>query len=173
MLSGCGPTVTGCEAPNSGGAALPDPSFEESPTRWTLAPHSSIDEEESVCDGTRSLRVQLDAGIGPAESTRSADITGAKPGRDYKVRFQFRYDNGNAAALRVSIGGYNQLISFDGTEPTFKPVTFTVTFGEEPSWVDVRPERKGSPEQYQGGEFDNNVIWIDDFTIEDLGPSGD
>lgn len=171
VLSGCGPTVTGCEAPDSGGAVLPDPSFEETPTKWTLAPNTTIEEGVAVCDGDRSLRVQLDAGTGPAESTRSADITGTQPGRDYEVRFQFRYENGNDAALRVSIGGYNQLIKFDGTDTTFKPVTFTVTFGEEPTWVNVRPEREGSPDQYQGGEHDNNVIWIDDFTIEDLGPS--
>lgn len=172
-LTGCGPTVTGCEATDNGGVELPDPSFEESPTLWTLAPNATIDPEHAVCEGSNSLRVQLDSGSGPAEATRSANFTGTTPGRDYEVRFQFRYENGKAAALRATIGGYAQVIKFDGMDKTFKPVSFTVAFGEEPAWVEIRPEREGDPSQFQGSEFDNNVIWIDDFTIEDLGPSAD
>lgn len=170
-LAGCNPTVTGCEAPDSGGAELPDPSFEESPTQWVLAPHSTIDSEKAVCEGSHSLKVQLDSGAGSAEVTRSPTFTGVKPDREYEMRFQFRYENCKNAELQLKIGNYERLLKFEGVDGSWKDTTFTVTFGADPVWIDLRPQREGTDADFQGSEFDNNLMWLDDFTIEDIGPA--
>ena len=168
-LAGCNPTVTGCEAPDSGGVELPDPSFEESPTQWVLAPHSSIDSEKAVCEGSHSLKVQLDSGIGSTEATRSPTFTGITPGREYELRFQFRYENCKNAELKLVIGNYERLLKFEGVDGTWKDTRFPITFGSDPVWIDVFPRRDGAEGDFQGGEFDNNLMWLDDFTIEDIG----
>ncbi len=170
-LAGCKPVVTGCEVPFSGGADLPDPSFEETPTQWTLASHSTIDSEEGVCDGSRSLKVELDSGLGSMEVTRSGYFTGITTGKEYEIGFHYRFENCNKASLRLTIGNYDKRLTFDGSEGAWKSASVVVKFANEPAWIDINPERTGAATDYQGAAFDNNLMWIDNFTIKDVAGS--
>lgn len=170
-LAGCKPVVTGCEVPYSGGADLPDPSFEETPTQWTLAPHSTIDSDNGVCDGTRSLKLELDSGLGSLEVTRSGYFSGLQMGKEYEIGFHYRFENCNKAAVRLTIGNYDKRLVFDGSEGAWKDTSLVVKFATEPAWIDINPERSGAASDYQGPAFDNNLMWIDNFTIKDVAGS--
>ncbi|MFO0589238.1 MAG: hypothetical protein U0441_17000 [Polyangiaceae bacterium] len=162
--SGCQTTVIGCESSN-GGADIPDPSFEETPTAWQLAPHSTIDAEESVCNGSHALKIELDSGLGPAETTKSAALTGIQAGKQYEIAWQYRFENCNKAELLLTMGNYTKTIHFEGTDGAWKKTSLLVTWGTDPAIIELRPMREGSETDFQGGPFDNNLMWIDDFTI--------
>jgi hypothetical protein len=166
-LSGCKSVVTGCEEPQSGGAALPDPSFEESPSKWTLASHSTVDDKEGVCNGTHSLRVKLDQGVGTTDVTRSAPLTGLKPGTQYEIGFHYRFENCKKAGLKIKVGTYENDLTFDGNQGEWKEASLFVTVANEPVTVDVNPQRVGTAADFSGSPYDNNLMWIDDFTLRD------
>ena len=170
-LAGCQTTVTGCETPFSGGAELPDPSFEEAQTPWKLASHSRIDDTEGVCDGTHSLLVQLDSGLGSTEPTQSANLTGITADKEYEITFHYRFENGNKAGLRLTTGKYTKSLKFDGSDGRWKQTTLAVTFGSDPVSIAIYPEREGLEGDFQGESFDKNLMWVDDFTIKDVAGS--
>lgn len=162
--SGCQTTVIGCET-SSGGADIPDPSFEETPSGWQLASHSTIDADESVCDGTHALKIKLDSGLGSTETTKSAPLTGIQAGQQYEISWQYRFENCNKAELLLTMGSYTKTIHFEGTDGAWKKTNLLVTWGTDPAIIEIQPIREGSPTDFTGGPFDNNLMWIDDFTI--------
>lgn len=166
-LPACKPTVIGCEE-DSGGASVTDGSFEEQPTPWALAPHSTIDEQQGVCGSKRSLRVELDQGLGSAETTRSAPLAGLQPGKEYEVAFHYRFDHCAAATLTVDIGSYKHQLHFDGSNGTWGDTSIVVQAGSEPTSIAIHPERTGDPADYATADFDDNLMWVDDFTIHAL-----
>lgn len=165
--AGCQTTIIGCETPNSGGADIPDPSFEEAPAQWTLASHSTIDTEEAVCNGTHALKIQLNAGLGSAEVTRSAPLTGIQSGKQYEVSWQYRFENCSHAELLLKMGSFTKTIHFEGTDGTWQKTSLLVTWNSDPAVIEISPLREGGPTDFQGSAFDNNLMWIDDFTIRD------
>jgi hypothetical protein len=164
-LPACKPIVVGCQEPIEGGPAVPDASFEEAASLWGLAPHSTIDDQQGVCGGPHSLRVRLDHGLGPAEVTRSAPITGTVPGQTYEVAFHYRFDHCKAASLSVHIGNYEHQLHFEGAGGEWGETSIDVTFGTEPTVIDIRPLREGAESDYATADHDNNLMWVDDFTI--------
>jgi hypothetical protein len=69
------------------------------------------------------------------------------------------------------MGNYEKRLQFDGTDGRWKNSSLVVKFTTEPAWIDVNPERTGVATDYQGPEFDNNRMWLDDFTIKDVAGS--
>lgn len=169
--TGCQTTIIGCETPNSGGAAIPDPSFEEATPSWTLAPNAEIDAEESVCTGAHALKIQLNAGLGTGEATKSAPLTGVVSGKEYEISWQYRFENCSSAQLLLKMGNYTKTIHFEGTDGTWQKTSLLVTWGTDPAVIEVSPLREGGPADFQGAAFDNNLMWIDDFTIRDTSAS--
>lgn len=165
-LCSCGSTVNAC-AESSGGVDVADGDFEESPSSWTLAPHSSIDSEQSVCGGQNSLKITLDEGIGSTELTRSAPITGGS-GSQVEVAFHYRFEHCRDANLVVRVGGYEHRLKFNGTDGTWKDTSFIIELGSEPMTIDIHPEREGSPETLTGADFQDNRMWVDGFTVHTL-----
>lgn len=165
--TGCQTTVIGCETPNSGGAAIPDPSFEEATPSWTLSTDAEIDPEEAVCTGTQALKIQLNAGLGGTEVARSAQLTGISPDKQYEISWQYRFENCSAAQLVLTMGNFTKTIHFEGTDGTWQKTSLLVTWGSMPPVIVVTPKREGGPADFQGAAFDNNLMWIDDFTIRD------
>jgi len=166
-LPACKPTVTGCEESVEGGADLPDYAFEESPTQWTLAPHSTIDDTRSVCFGSRSLKVKLDQGVGsPDVVTRSPNFTGIQLDKEYEISFHYRYENCASAGLYFQIGNYEKHIQFDGVDGDWGDTSIVVKFQSEPAYIDIYPGREGVATDFQGSQFDNNLMWVDDFVIK-------
>lgn len=168
LLPACGPTVVGCQEDNAGGGFLPDGSFEEQPTQWSLAPHSTIDDEQGVCGGLHSLRVELDQGLGSADVTRSAPFAGLQPNKAYEVNFHYRYESCKAAILFIHVGGNEQQLQFEGTDSKWGETSFIVQLGSEPMWVDIHPGREGDAADFTTPEHDDNLMWIDDFTLTAL-----
>ena len=166
-LPACGPTVIGCADDSGDGATLPDGSFEEQPTMWTLAAHSTIDDQEAVCGGASSLRVELDQGIGTGEVTRSAPFAGLEPNKEYEVNFHYRQQHCKAAVLVVHIGNYEKQIQFEGNGG-WGDTSLAITVGSEPTWVDIHPMRVGAAGDFATAEHDDNLMWVDDFTITAL-----
>lgn len=165
-LPACKPVVTGCEETPEGGADLPDAAFEENPSLWTLAPHSTIDDTKSVCGGTRSLKVKLDHGLGSMEVTRSAYFEHIEKDKEYELSFHYRYENCAAAGLYLQIGNYDKHIQFDGTNGNWGETSIVVKFFSEPAWIDIYPARTGAATDFEGSQYDNNLMWVDDFVIK-------
>lgn len=163
-LPACKPVVTGCEE-SPGPADLPDNAFEENPTQWTLGPHSTIDDTKSVCGGARSLKVKLDHGLGTNEVTRSPYFEHVELGKEYELGFHYRYESCSAATLNLQIGNYEKHIQFDGTDGNWGYSSITIKFASEPAWIDIYPTRTGAATDFEGAEFDNNLMWVDDFTL--------
>lgn len=166
-LPACNPVVTGCEEGVEGGADIPDNAFEEQPTQWILAAHSTIDDTHSVCGGSRSLKIKLDQGVGsPDVFTRSPSFTNIQLDKEYELSFHYRYENAAAAGLWLEIGNYEKHIQFDGTDGNWGETSIVVKFQSEPAYIDIYPGREGDPTTFQGSTYDNNLMWVDDFVIK-------
>lgn len=162
----CKPVVNGCVDGPEGGAAVPDGDFEASPTEWQLAPHSTIDATKSICGGAQSLKIELDQGIGSTTPTRSPAFTGVVPGQEYRLSFHYRYESCTAAGLHIQIANYEKNIKFDGTDGNWGDTSIDVTFGSDPAFIDITPFREGAEGDFQGSEYENNLMWVDDFVLE-------
>lgn len=164
-LPACKPTVIGCQQDDADGAILPDGSFEEEPTQWTLASHSTIDDQRGVCDGGRSLHVVLDHGIGTGEVTSSAAFTGLEPNREYELGFHYRYENCKEATLYLEVGSHHEEITFEGTDGTWGESSFVFQVGTDPARLDIRPGRNGAAEDFATSDYDDNRMWVDAITV--------
>jgi hypothetical protein len=167
-LAACKSTVIGCQDDGDDSAVLPDGSFQEDPTQWTLAPHSTIDDQLGVCGGSRSLRLALGQGAGPADLTRSAPFAGLVPDKEYEITFHYRYQSCKDATAFVFVGTYEHQVTFQGSDGAWGETSFTVKPGAEPVWVDIRPGRTGDAAAYATPEHDGNLIWVDGFSITEM-----
>lgn len=152
-------------APGAGGAAIPDPSFEEDPSQWLLAPQATLDDQGGACESERSIRLKLDKGLGSMEATRSAYLEHVELNHEYTVTFHYRHERCVSAELAVQVGDFEKAIPLEGTDATWKTASMVVTFQTTPAFVFLQARRMGAYDEYQAPEHDDNLVWVDAFAI--------
>lgn len=162
----CGTDTVG-SVEGTGVPAVPDSSFDDEPTQWTLQDYATIDASQS-CDLEHSLRLQLDEGIGPDAVTRSGDLENIETGKQYHISFYYRYDHCQDALFVFKSGNYEEDLKVSGAKPDWVELGFDVSYSSLPVWIEVRPTRIGNATDFMGDQYKNNVLWVDDFHIDPI-----
>lgn len=129
-----------------------------------MGPHTAI-VDNAAHEGKRSLRMELNHGLGSDNVTRSAYFLDVEIGPDYVIDFYYRYENCKSAIFTLHVGAYEKRLSLDGSSAEWKKGSMIVSFAKKPVWLDITAGRMGAAEAYAAAEFDNNVFWLDDVTI--------
>lgn len=156
LAHGCGP------APAS--PKLPGGSFEEQPCAWMMGPTSTI-QNQVTHGGSRALEIRLDHGLGSRSVTRSPYLTDVAIGPEYEITFYYRYEKCASAVFTVQAGDHEKRLQLDGSDAAWRRESMVVSFAKKPAWVDITAGRVGAASSYEGPQFDNNVLWIDDIEI--------
>lgn len=144
---------------------VPDGSFEKEPSQWTLQDYASLDDTES-CDLETSLRVELNEGVGVAETTRSAELKNLAVSTPYKMSLYFRYDHCKNAKFIFNIGNYERDLKIEGSKSEWAPLEFDVDFVTTSAFLDIHTQREGAASDFVGDDYKRNVLWIDNVQIK-------